>query len=80
MTTWTTTLFHNVAQDIKSTFGQEVTISSPVAVASRLRCVSTISIATRIIVVLETGGRASSSKMAEAFTRFPNSEGSRWAS
>lgn len=79
MTTWTMTLFHNVAPDIKSIFGQETTISSPIVVALRLLCLSTTSTVTRIIGLLETGGRASWSKMAEAFTRFPNSEGSRWA-
>jgi len=78
MTTWTATLLQNVAQDIESIFGQETTVSSPMVVTSRLQCVSPIFATTRIVGVLEIRGRASWSKMAEVFTRFPNSEGSRW--
>jgi hypothetical protein len=76
MATWTA-LLQNVAQDIVWIFGQETTISSPIVVTSRPLGVSTIFTITRIIGVLEVGGRASWSKMVEVFTRFPNSEGSR---
>jgi hypothetical protein len=80
MMTWTATPSQNVAQDIESIFSQETTVYSPTVVTSRQLCVSTIFSTTRIIGVLEFGGRAPWSKMAEVFTRFPNSEGSRWVS